>query len=176
MNGLDIITIASHTSSIEELHRANMERLTQLIIFCFGVVFLLLVLLIVITKHQQKKFKARMDILTAGKQELTAAEFLETARMRGGQDYTGVYILHNVTQDKYYIGQAKSVLQRVTAHLTGHGNGDVYADYKYGNVFRVKTITLAQSGYDSLNALERDLIANYDAYTKGYNRTRGNRN
>ena len=77
---------------------------------------------------------------------------------------------------KYYVGQAKSVLKRVAAHLTGYGNWDVYADYKYRNECTVKTMALTQSGYDSMNALERDLIANYDAYTKGYNRTRGNRN
>jgi excinuclease UvrABC nuclease subunit len=52
---------------------------------------------------------------------------------------SGVYILNNVTKGMYYIGQAKSIFDRVNQHFTGKGNGDVYADYKYGSVF---TITL----------------------------------
>lgn len=35
-------------------------------------------------------------------------------------------------------------------------------------------IALDKSGYDSLNALERDIINKYDAFSKGYNKTRGN--
>lgn len=39
----------------------------------------------------------------------------------------------------------------------------------------VKAIPLIKSGYTSLNSLERDTIAAYNAYYKGYNGTRGNR-
>lgn len=46
------------------------------------------------------------------------------------KDFSGVYILYNHTKKKYYVGQAKKVFQRVNNHFTGHGNGDVYADYK----------------------------------------------
>jgi hypothetical protein len=90
-------------------------------------------------------------------------------------EFTGVYILHNVTKDKYYVGQSVRVMQRVRQHLTGHGNGDVYADWKYGDVFTVRTISLVESGYQSLNDLERDMIDAYDAMSSGYNKTRGNR-
>lgn len=76
----------------------------------------------------------------------------------------------------YYVGQSTRVVGRLTQYLTGHGNGDVYADYKYGDDFELNVVSLRESGYDSLAALERDAIAAYDAYDKGYNRTRGNRN
>ena len=66
-------------------------------------------------------------------------------------------------------------MNRVNAHFTGHGNGDVYADWKYGDEFTIRIIRLEDSGYSSLNALERDTIASYSAYYKGYNKTRGNR-
>lgn len=82
---------------------------------------------------------------------------------------------HNVIRDMYYVGQSVRVLARVTQHLSGHGNGDLYADYKYGDKFMVRTISLTESGYQSLNDLERDMIAAYDAYRTGYNATRGNR-
>lgn len=33
------------------------------------------------------------------------------------------------------MGQGKAVLDRVNHHFSGRGNGDVYADYKYGDFF-----------------------------------------
>lgn len=47
----------------------------------------------------------------------------------------------------YYVGQGKSVFQRVNNHFTSHGNGDVYADYKYGDEFTIKMIALENSGF-----------------------------
>ena len=91
-------------------------------------------------------------------------------------DFTGIYVIHNKTKDKYYVGQSVRVVGRVGQHLMGRGNGDVYADYKYGDKFEINIVSLRESGYDSLDALERDTIKAYGAYTKGYNRTRGNRN
>ena len=71
------------------------------------------------------------------------------------------------------MGQGKAVLDRVNHHFSGRGNGDVYADYKYGDFFTIKMIKLENSGFYTLNELERNTIAYYDAYNKGYNRTRG---
>lgn len=90
-------------------------------------------------------------------------------------DFAGVYILYNHTKNMYYVGQGKKVFQRVNNHFTGHGNGDVYADYKYGDEFTIKMIALEDSGFSTLNELERKTIATYDAYSKGYNKTRGNK-
>lgn len=86
----------------------------------------------------------------------------------------GVYILHNITRDMYYVGQGKRVIDRVNAHFTGKGNGDVYADYKYGNAFTIKIIPLYNSGFRSLDELERCMIAKYNAFYNGYNKTKGN--
>lgn len=139
----------------------------------------------------RKKFERKMDSLMGGLVWVSAEEFLGIDRLgrrvtprkskyhrparRPTREFVGCYILHNKTKDKYYVGQAKQVVSRVKAHLAGRGNGDVYADYKYGDNFEVRTISLVLSGYPSLNKLERDLIKRYNAYTKGYNRTRGNR-
>ena len=96
--------------------------------------------------------------------------------MKGQQsgDMVGVYIIHNESKDMYYIGQAKRLFFRINQHFTGHGNGDVYADYKYGDDFSIKIIPLADSGYQDIDLLEKDMIQKYDAYHKGYNRTKGN--
>lgn len=91
------------------------------------------------------------------------------------QDFEGIYILYNQTKQMYYIGQSKNVIKRVNTHFTGKGNGDVYADYKYGDDFVINMLSLSKSGYTSLNALERDAIDTYQAYSKGYNKTKGNK-
>lgn len=75
----------------------------------------------------------------------------------------------------YYVGQGKKVFQRVNNHFTGHGNGDVYSDYKYGDNFTIKMIRLKGSGFKTLNELERCTISKYNAFSKGYNKTRGNK-
>ena len=102
-------------------------------------------------------------------------EFLSArdALLRNG-DFTGIYVIHNTTKDMHYVGQSVRVVGRVTQHFTGPGNGDVYADYKYGDDFTIKVVSLYESGYESLDALERDAIRAYAAYDCGYNRTRGN--
>ena len=69
-----------------------------------------------------------------------------------------------------YVGQSENVGKRVRNHLTGHGNGDVYADFKYGKFVYVKMIIC---DYDELDGMERDLIFTYDAQNRGYNKTQG---
>lgn len=91
------------------------------------------------------------------------------------KNFAGVYILFNQTKNMYYVGQGKQIFNRVNAHFTGKGNGDVYADYKYGNKFTIKMIALENSGFSTLNELERNTISKYNAYYKGYNKTRGNK-
>ena len=74
----------------------------------------------------------------------------------------------------YYVGQGKKVLDRVNSHFTGRGNGDVYADYKYNDSFKIGIIPFNNSDFSSLNELEMKEKKTYNAYTKGYNKTRGN--
>ena len=126
--------------------------------------------------------KHRIKILTKRNEAITPQEFFKIRKRGTGKrrtstfdnEFDGVYIIYNITKDMYYVGQSKHVMARVNSHLTGHGNGDVYADYKYGDEFEITLIPLKESGYSSLNAMEKDTIDMYDAYTKGYNRTRGN--
>ena len=141
-----------------------------------GIVFLSVAIL------KNRKVRKRIEALASTesgifseKGAVAASDFLSFApSILAENEFTGVYILHNETKDLYYVGQSVKVLARVKQHLTSHGNGDVYADFKYGDSFTVKTIPLAESGYQSLNDLERDAIEAFDAYEKGYNMTRGN--
>ena len=106
-------------------------------------------------------------------QGITPHEFFELKKSVSG-DKVGVYIIYNATKNKHYVGQAKRLFFRVNQHFTGHGNGDVYSDYKLGDKFTIVLLSLQDSGYYDLDKLEKDMIKKYHAYTEGYNRTAGN--
>ena len=63
-----------------------------------------------------------------------------------------------IDKDIYYVGQAIRIIFRVNQHFTGRGNGDVYADYKYGDSFTIRLLPLSTSGYDSLDRFEKEMI------------------
>lgn len=126
-------------------------------------------------KHQKY-----LDGVLNSSKELTPYEFtnLRHELQQNGSysfnNYPGVYILFNKSKNMYYVGQASLILDRVSQHFSGRGNGDVYADYKYGDEFTIRMIRLEGSGFSSLNELEREMITKYDSYNNGYNKTRGN--
>lgn len=136
-------------------------------------------------RSTESDIKIKIKMLSNNMLEITPQDFfkIRNTRVEGRwkkfisaqYDFTGVYIIHNHTKEMYYVGQGKKVFQRVNNHFTGHGNGDVYADYKYGDEFTIKMIALENSGFNTLNDLERNAIATYNAYAKGYNKTRGNK-
>lgn len=146
---------------------------------------LLIILSCIILAVRTISIKKKIRKLSDNALEVTPEEFFRIRNASNGgrgkklistqHDFAGVYILYNNTKNMYYVGQGKKVFQRVNNHFTGHGNGDVYADYKYGDKFTIKMIALENSGFTTLNELERNTIATYDAYAKGYNKTRGNR-
>ena len=68
-----------------------------------------------------------------------------------------------------YVGQSSYMYSRVHDHLNGAGNGDVYADVKYGKKVYVMFIPCKRS---EMNHIEKELIEKYDA-TSSYNTTKG---
>ena len=156
-----------------------MPIFTIIAAFCFGLALWSYISI----NRKQKKIDRKINDLKSNAISMSPEEFMKmrNAKTFGRGKYAlrknfdGVYVIHNITKDMYYVGQAKEVLNRVNSHFTGSGNGDVYADYKYGDKFNVSIIALENSGYNNLNDLERDTISVYNAYNKGYNKTRGNR-
>ncbi len=157
-----------------------MEFLFFLCLLSFGIV----IAYIGYSHKKTQEIKDKIKALSNNTTEITPSDFFLLRNSSLGRrnknasvdmDFTGVYILFNQTKNKYYVGQGKSVFNRVNSHFTGHGNGDVYADYKYGDVFTIRMIRLDQSGFQTLNELERNTIMTYNAFSKGYNKTRGNR-
>lgn len=156
------------------------------IIWVIGVSIIICIIRIIFDILRKLKINAQIDNLANNTIEMTPKEFMKMRNTSFGgkgrpsyaltRNFAGVYILYNETKDMYYVGQGKQVLNRVNNHFTGKGNGDVYADYKYGDIFSIKMIALENSGFKTLNELERHTIARYNAFSKGYNKTRGNRN
>lgn len=138
--------------------------------YLFTFVFVFLLFQPVISRHRKKR---KVKKLARGACEVTPEEFFKIRK--SSENYQGVYILLNKTKNMYYVGQAIKIYDRVNQHFTGHGNGDVYADWKYGDEFTIKLIPLKRSGFKTLNELERNTISAYNAFSKGYNKTRGNR-
>lgn len=129
--------------------------------------------------EEQSNYYSEMDNLNNFSREMTPEEFLSIREkvMKSGtiHDFTGIYILYNKTHDKFYVGQSVSVLKRAGNHLTGKGNQDIYEDYMRGDVWTVKTIALSNSGFKSINALEKHFIEHFHSTYNGYNKTIGNK-
>lgn len=156
---------------------SSFPRLMKWFVWGMGIFFLVCgIACVVLGKRQQKReSELRAKIFGLAGVRLAAKDFLESrAVLKADGDITGVYVLRNKANNKCYVGQSSKVIDRVAAHLTGRGNGDVYADFKYGAEFEVALIPLNGSGYDSLDELERETIKAYNAFDAGYNRTRGN--
>lgn len=128
-------------------------------------------------KHNIREFSA----FVSGRYTLTPSQCGALWSNRPESDkcrnVTGVYILHNETQDRYYVGQSVKVFNRLTQHFSGkNGNMDVLMDYLRGDHWNIHIIRLRDTTYDNLDDLERNTIALYDAFESGYNATRGNGN
>lgn len=132
-------------------------------------------------KKRVNKINAELQDFLFRFKELKSEEFLYLRNTKERKNNflnkyndPGVYILNNKTIGICYVGQGKNVLTRVNAHFTGKGNGDVYADYKYGSSFTIQIVPLKSTNYTNLNDLEREYIRLFDSYVNGYNKTRGN--
>lgn len=153
-------------------------EMLHLIIFLAFFCLIYIIFFIFINRQWKKRaqeIKMKINALSNNALEITPEGFFDIKKNISSQnDFAGVYILYNKTKNMYYVGQSMNVFKRVNNHLTGHGNGDVYADFKYGDEFTIRMIALENSGHRTLNELERNTIMTYDACSKGYNKTRGN--
>lgn len=91
---------------------------------------------------------------------------------------TGVYIIKNNENLKYYVGQSKDVLRRLRQHFKENipqniiFAEDYYLSKNKDKLFSVKIIPLQTK--DELDRTEKMLIEKYDSFNCGYNKTKGN--
>ena len=114
----------------------------------------------------------------------TEDEFIPLKKLIGMnyEKIIGCYVIHNREFDKYYVGQSKDVMKRVTKdHFNGTAVKNIifaedYYNSKFENkddIFEVKIIRLETK--DELDSTEKALIEEYDSFNNGYNGTSGNK-
>lgn len=146
------------------------------------ILFFVIVIVMAVLIYRPRRNKRKIKALSRSVIEMTPEEFfwVRNYKVENGKnlastyEFEGVYILYNETKNMYYVGQGQKVMFRINQHFTGHGNGDIYADYKYGDSFKIRAIRLRKSGFATLNSLEKHTIETYEAFSQGYNKTRGN--
>lgn len=119
-----------------------------------------------ISMTPEKFFELRTNLIKNKKHLARKADF----------NFAGIYILHNLTKDKHYVGQSVHVMKRVNMHFGGKrsGNKDVYKDYMKGDQWNIQLLRLEDTRFFDLNALEKYAIKLYKSFDQGYNKTRGN--
>jgi hypothetical protein len=142
--------------------------------FSFVVGIIIDIVVVILWHLPDELNRKKATKLANGQIAVSPATFKSLRKTKFSGKVKGVYLLLNKTKGIYYVGQSVDVFKRVNTHFTGRGNGDVYADYKYGDEFSIKMIPLDGSGFSDLNQLEKVMILTHDAYTRGYNRNRGN--
>ena len=135
------------------------------------IIAIIIVLVVCIYYYIDSSTAKYINELVENEKEMSIEEFLSLDK---NDVYPGVYIILNETNKKYYVGQGKKVIERSQMHFKGKGNGDIYADYRHGDIFKIKIINMYNTKYDDLDKLERVSIKVFDSYYSGYNKTRGN--
>ncbi|MBQ8806224.1 MAG: GIY-YIG nuclease family protein [Bacteroidaceae bacterium] len=148
----------------------NFTYIGILLVVCVGILFLFC------SDWNAIRRKARHAI------PINTKDFLDEWEYYRQHDQAGCYVIliykrrpfiktvkKNKRYQAVYIGQSINIHKRVYNHLTGHGNGDVYADVKYGKHVFVKFIPCDS---EQLNKYEKELIRLFKA-TDSYNRTKG---
>lgn len=151
------------------------------------IIFILIILIKVIKKRKEEKKRQKQNkrilkftyriipnqkILTIEKffqiyDKLKKDEEIKVSSLKS----SGIYIIHNTSKNTYYVGQSVNIVKRVNNHFTGKGNGDVYADFKYGHKFKIKLIRCKEK---KLDEIEKYYITKYKSFDNGYNKNVGN--
>ncbi|MBD1224806.1 GIY-YIG nuclease family protein [Virgibacillus halodenitrificans] len=118
----------------------------------------------------------RRNLVKYTPNELSQLRNKTNREQKGVRNVTGIYIIHNCKNDKFYIGKSISVLDRVYDHFVKNaGNKGIYQDYCLGYEFNISIIPLEDTKYSNLNELEDNAIRAYNSLIPyGYNRNPGN--
>ncbi|MDR1917782.1 MAG: GIY-YIG nuclease family protein [Christensenellaceae bacterium] len=126
-------------------------------------------------KEKLEKFKQTRDSLKDNLMaKLDQKEWTPLAKILRSADKggVGIYILHNETKNKYYVGQAKALTARIKKHFEVE---QIAQDFLSGDKISVKVLTATELGDDyRIDHLEKLGIEIYDADKNGYNKTAGN--
>lgn len=91
---------------------------------------------------------------------------------------TGIYAIHNIVNDKYYIGQARDIHERWIQHRSRlkcntHENSHLQASYNKYHKENFEYFVVEECEESQLNDREIYYIEKYDSYYNGYNQDKG---
>lgn len=127
-------------------------------------------------EHLPDAFNAYLE----EKLPMTLDVFDQVRKQYEKQWIPGCYVIYDMIEKKYYVGQAKDVWGRVQQHISGAScknknpqTIDVNLKIKKHQAM-IRVIKIGTADIVDLNEMERRLIAAYDSYRNGYNLTKGN--
>lgn len=135
-------------------------------------------------KIEQDKLKVEQDSVqplnTSYNIEQSSFVMLKHLCGLDNQKIIGCYVIHNIENNKYYVGQSKDVLRRLKQHFKGTVPHNIaFAEDYYTSqmpnkedLFEIKIIPCLTK--DELDSTEKALINKYDSFNSGYNGTQGN--
>ena len=127
------------------------------------------------------EYNERVDRVKSLDSTVTHDDFIKLKDFAGlkQEKIIGCYIIHNMENDKYYVGQSKDVMKRIKQHFNGTTPKNIIfaedyytSSYSKDDLFEIKIIRCETK--DELDKMERDLIQEYDSRNNGYNGTSGN--
>jgi len=126
-------------------------------------------------KQKLEAFKQTKDVLKDRlKTQFDQKEWRPLSQILKSADkgVVGIYIIYNETKNKYYVGQAKQIIQRVKKHFQVE---DMARDFLDGDRMNIKFLTANELGNDyRLDHVEKTGIEIFEADKNGYNKTTGN--
>ena len=129
--------------------------------------------------RKHKKYKKSSNIDESLWHWYSVQEFRRKTKKGYTQyDFNGVYVIHDLDFDMYYVGQSVNVIKRLRSHFNGQaskgGADDLNEALISGHNMEIALLRLKNSSFRDLDDMEAYFIDYFDAYYHGYNRTRGN--
>ena len=168
----------------------------ETIIAAVVIVAVAIILALVYQWNERKRLESQDRLIEEIRAEVTGGEFIDAEEFLAswivsgrsakngfvGFKYSGlpgcyvILVFDREVEDgnwndfeEVYVGQSENMCQRVRMHLTGSGNGDIYADMRSG---RHVYVQFNPCDEEDMNDLEKSLITAYNA-TASYNKTSG---
>jgi hypothetical protein len=135
-------------------------------------------------KQAQEDYSSKSKQVTRLNCEWTENKYFTPLTEAIGYEYEeimGCYIIRNTENGRCYVGQSKDIMRRLKQHFKGTEPNlppllkDYYASKLEDKrkLFEIRILTLPTK--DELDYTEKYLIEKYEAKTKGYNSTKGNK-
>lgn len=98
-------------------------------------------------------------------------QYSDNANYVDKYNFRGLYILHNKTQDRYFVGTDARVIEGVVWHIHGDGYREVYQDIKAGDDWTVRFVRLDETEYSDIKSLWMTALGAFNATNEkhGYN-------